>query len=80
MIAFDPEEMFYGWTIYYRPLDFPNHYVVRMWFIPEPGVVAHHGIACLCGSLDEAREQVPQGTIRVPREPEDDAVIIETWL
>jgi hypothetical protein len=74
------EDTFCGWTIYWHPLDYPQHFAVRMWWVTDVGVVAHHLYACLCDSLDEAREQIPNGTIRFPRDPDDDAVIVETWM
>ena len=76
----DPDEYLVGWTIYRHPSDFPHHFVVRMWFVPEPGVVALQLFSCLCDSLDEAREQIPSGTMRFPREVGDDIVIVETYI
>lgn len=73
-------DVLYGWTIYWHPSDFPQHFAVRMWWIPEAGVVTMHPTACLCLSLDEAREQVPAGAIRLAREEGDDPVIVETYL
>lgn len=73
-------EVLYGWTIYCRPADFPQHWCVRMWMATEEGQVIMHGLAVLCDSLDEAREQIPEGAICVPRDEDDDPVIYETWL
>jgi hypothetical protein len=73
------DERMCGWTIYCRPLDFPNHYVIRQWDVTDDGLVWHL-CACVCDSLAEAREQVPVGTICFPREELDDPVIVETWL
>lgn len=75
----DEWDVMCGWTIYCRPADFPNHYAVRMWVVNE-GQVIMHGLAVLCDTLEEAREQVPQNTICIPRDANDDAVIVETWL
>lgn len=76
----DEREEVCGWTIYHRPSDSPPHWAVRMWWVYDAGVVMAHAIACLCESLDEARAQIPAGAICVPRDPEDDPVIAETWL
>jgi hypothetical protein len=73
-------EAMVGWTIYYRPLDFPDHYAVRMWMVGEGSELIWRNIACVCSTLDEAREQIPAGTVCFPREPEDDTVIIESWI
>lgn len=76
----DPDEYLVGWTIYRHPLDFPDHFVVRMWYVPEPGRVALYLFSCLCDSLDEARDQIPVGALCFPREIGDDIVIVETWM
>lgn len=69
-----------GWTIYRHPSDYPRHYVVRQWWVTDEGGVLHHAIGVLCDTLEEAREHVPAGAICFPRDPEDDAVIYETWM
>jgi hypothetical protein len=69
-----------GWTIYYRPLDFPDHFAVRMWMVGEGSELIWRNIACVCRTLEEAREQVPTGTVCMPREDEDDPVIVESWI
>lgn len=73
------EERLCGWTIYNRPLDYPNHFAVRQWEVTDEGLVMH-AMACLYDTLEEAREGIPVGTICFPRDPDDDAVIVETWL
>lgn len=75
-----PEDVLCGWTIYFHPLDFPEHYAVRMWFVGDEQIIYWHPFAIVCNTLEEAREQVPAGAIKVPREPGDDVVILETWL
>ena len=70
-----------GWTIYHRPLDYPNHYAVRMWLIvDDSGVVHHQPVAGLYDTLAEARNDIPAGCICVGREEADDPVIVETWM
>lgn len=63
------------WTIYKHPLDHPDKYVVRGWIDGTPDRTAH-----VADTLDEARDLVPAGLTRFPRNPEDDPVIVETWL
>jgi hypothetical protein len=69
------------WTIYKRPRDAPQHYVVRAsqirTGIPEPLVAL---VGCLCDSLAEARATIPRGLICLARQADDDPVIVETWL
>ena len=69
-----------GWTIYYRTSDFPHHYAVRMWWVTPESELVLAPIAALCDSLEDARAQVPAGAYRLQRDPEDDPMIIETWL
>ena len=73
------EDLLCGWTIY-RPPEFPQHYAVQQWWATDQGEVLPRTIVVLCGSLDEAREQVPAGAICFPRESADDPVVVETWL
>lgn len=68
-----------GWTIY-RPPEYPKHWAVSQWWVLDDGVVAPEPVAVLCDSLDDAREQIPSGAICVPREDDDDPMIVETWL
>lgn len=75
----DADDVLTGWTIFNHPSDYPQHIVVRRWWVVDGGI-QHAGVAVLCQSLEEAREQIPVGTIRFEREEADDAVIIETWL
>jgi len=76
----DSDEHLTGWTIYDRPEEFPDHIVVRQWWAVGPGQIVMHPFAIVCDSLEEAREQIPAGRIYFPRDPDDDLVIVETWL
>ena len=62
------------------PPSISRHYAVRMWWISTDCEVIPAPIAVLCDSLEEARAQVPAGTYALPRDEDDDPVIIETWL
>lgn len=66
------------YVIYRHPLDFPNHFVVREWLIDRDGF-RPAPIACLCSTLEEARDSVPGAPWRRDRYPEDDPCIVETW-
>lgn len=66
------------WTIYDRPADFPEGFVVRPWTVTRGGVVP--GGAYVAPSLEDARAAVPAGLFRMDRAPDDDARIVETWL
>jgi hypothetical protein len=67
-----PLEMF---VVYDHPRDFPGHFVVRRWLGGRP--TADFAIA---DTLEAARAEVPIGLHRLPREPDDDRVIVETWV
>jgi hypothetical protein len=66
------------WTIYQAPKDFPDGFVTRPWTItgrgPEPGM------AQLSMTLEQARQNVPQGLYRMDRQPGDDPAVLETWI
>jgi hypothetical protein len=69
-------------TIYERPLDFPDCYVVREFHIlrgnPEPVPTNHLSFA---GTLAGARKLVPPSAgICMARSAGDEAQIVETWL
>jgi len=68
------------WTIYDHPLDFPAHFVVRMHVVDGSGEPKVYCFGVVCLSLEDAREQVPVYCTRLPREPADDPMIVETWL
>ena len=67
------------YTIYEHPTDYPDGYVVRRWLVeagaPPTPLGAHRA-----PTLDAVRALLPPGLARLPRELEDDPVIVETWL
>lgn len=66
------------WTVYERPLDHPQKFVARRWasFL-EPAPTAD---VILADDLGELRKMLPAGLVRMPRQPGDDPVIVETWI
>ena len=66
-------------VIFDRPLDFPGHFVVRRQFAVR-GEVRNDVVPRLAASLEKARELVPPGLYRQPRQDGDDAFIVETWF
>ena len=74
----EPISMF---AIYNNPSDFPDKFVVREWLI-GPGVKTplQKPIA-IVDSLEEARAAVPASAdFCLDRNPDDDSVIVETWV
>ena len=66
------------WVIYERPSDYPDSYVVRMWHVTARYQEA--GEAKAFPTLEEARAHIPKSLWPIPRSPEDDEKIVETWI
>jgi hypothetical protein len=74
----------FGYTIYENPKDMPGHYVVRGWDVEDGDLImadeaitipiSEEGLSTLRKSLQE------NGLFCIGRSPEDDLVILETWL
>lgn len=71
------------WTVYQNPADFPGHYVARRFELEKATA------DCFADTeLDAVREWIKDEALktgnslpyRLPRQPEDDPVILETWL
>jgi hypothetical protein len=70
------------WTIYERPSDYPQGFVVRRsWVVrghlnplPELGPLQ------LYATLEEARASLPDDLTCLGRQPTDDPVIVESWV
>jgi len=66
------------YTIYERPSDYPEGFVVTMWIVgPDLLRPSAKGFAT---DLEHARRLVPRGLYRMPREPGDDPCIVENWI
>ena len=65
------------WTIYKKPKDFPDKWVVRMWWGETPD-----STVSACDSLEIARELIQRagGCYPLHRSLDDDQSIVETWL
>lgn len=76
-----PEWSMRGWTIFFHPLDFPLHFVVREWRnrVDRPET-EHLPEAFLADTLEEARGAVPPHMHRLNRDPKDDSKIVEVWI
>ena len=68
------------YTIYDHPLDFPNAFVLRVHTATSEGTTKVSPEAVTAPTLEEIRQKVPAGLFRLPRFPEDDPKIIETWF
>lgn len=78
--AMTTREKFYMWTVYDHPKDFPTMFVARKFRItmsgayPTPEIMTHK-------KLDAIRAWMQaQHLSCLPRQPNDDAKIVEVWL
>lgn len=70
------------WVVYDHPLDQPDFFVARRWEVGA-GVERPTEDAILASSIGELRGLLRDrdpGLYRIPRQPGDDPVIMETWL
>jgi hypothetical protein len=63
------------WTVYQHPRDMPDAYVARLFLTGKPTEQVVQA-----PTLDEVRALIPPGLYRMPRQPGDDPVIVETWF
>ena len=68
------------YTVYHNPSDFPGKFVVRRHAVRPGFVAAEQTAMAVCDSLDEARQALPPGLVSLGREPQDDPVIVESWV
>ena len=66
-------------TIYRHPRDYPGGYTITEWE-SDRGRVERVGRLADTDSLEHARALIPAGMQRLDRHPDDDAVIVETWI
>lgn len=69
------------WVVFRFPLDFPNHYVVRVQWACKSGQTDKEPIACLYGTLEEAMfDCEAQGLVWIGRQLLDEPQIVGVWL
>jgi len=61
--------------VYNSPSDYPGKFVARLWDVDKPT-----NIVAVAESLEEIREAKPPEMIIMERQPNDDPVIVETWI
>ena len=69
-------------TVYDHPQDFPRGYVARAHIIAHGGKAAYASQMIYIGreTLDEVRAAIPADMVKMIRHPQDDPVIIETYV
>ncbi|MDD3230899.1 MAG: hypothetical protein PHE09_17035 [Oscillospiraceae bacterium] len=61
--------------VYKNPADYPNKYVARLWDVDKPTT-----LVAITDSFEEIRAAKPPEMVIMQRQPNDDPVIIETWI
>ena len=61
--------------VYNNPSDYPGKYVARVWDVDRPT-----NLVAIADSLEEIREAKPPEMMIMDRIPNDDPVIVETWI
>lgn len=74
-----------GVTIYKNPSDYPGMYVARAWIAVDGAVIPSDSVSIAVpiseAALDGIRRTLSRrGAVRFPRQPQDDPVILETWM
>jgi hypothetical protein len=68
------------WTIYDHPTDYPNQFVARLLLV-DNGEVKMTWIIILSDELEALRNHMRRWELtRVPRSPEDEPQIVESWM
>jgi hypothetical protein len=65
----------YIWTVYDSPSDYPGQFVARL-YARDRGT----NLALTAATLDQLRAMLPPGLSCIARSPDDDPVIVESWL
>jgi hypothetical protein len=68
-------EPFRFYVVFDHPIDHPNHFVVRIFLDDKPTTSFE-----LATTLNEARAKMPKGLYCLPRDPQDDPKIVESWF
>ena len=61
--------------VYKNPADYPGKYVARVWDVDKPTT-----LVAIADSFEEIRAAKPPEMVVMQRQPNDDPVIIETWI
>ena len=76
-----PREALEMFVVYERPLDHPEHFVMRRWLIgAEKGKPTPTDYFVLGETLEEVRNSIPPHCVRLERDPNDEPQIVECWI
>jgi len=68
------------WVIFKSPGDFPGEFVVREQRVVGGVIYFARAIHARGATVEEVRETLPAGVVRMERHPNDDPNILETWM
>ena len=70
------------WSIFERPLDYPENFVVRRFFVPGGSLqpLVERTPVAVCDSLEEARSAISAPVCRMPVTEKDVRSLIETYM
>lgn len=68
------------WVVFDRPVDFPDHYVVRKQIAYSGRVVPTEVPWSLGATLDDVRATLPAGLARLERDERDVTPLVEVWF
>lgn len=68
------------WVVYDHPADYPDWYVARLSLVTADGVVQTAKIKLAEHLSSIETELSDMGLVPIDRSPDDDPVIVRTWL
>ena len=69
-----------GLSIYYNPLDYPGKFVLRWQKVIRGAVLVDPDPLAIVDTLEQARQAVPYGLVRLVRHPANEPQIVESWV
>jgi hypothetical protein len=67
------------YVIYDHPSDYPQHFVLRCWYITDSGPRPDSNVI-LGRSVEDLQELIPPDYTRLNRFEDDDPAILEVWI
>lgn len=70
---------FFIYVIYKNPVDYPDDFIVRKHFV-KAGMTGPTDELWICLDLEDARNVLPKGLVKLGRYPGDEKQIVEVWV
>jgi hypothetical protein len=68
------------WTVYDHPSDWPGGFVARRHEAHDNNTVVATADVVYADTLEAVRAKLPPGMYPIARSPNDDPVIVESWI